>query len=165
MQDTFARARRKVERVSCIQQSSIHRQNSRYITIYSAVLIYITFLQRIYDKAVEVAALERAETIVALEKQLPSERRDKFLNYIKRNFAPKISYIEIDPDKDMDDGKTSTRDVTKTIIDQVKTLSSETVEKHDDDKLDTLTEFQEIFASQEVTLRQALYKLEELQGE
>lgn len=44
-----------------------------------------------------MAALERAQTIVNLEWKLGKEKRKTYLEYIKKNFSPKIVYYDDDP--------------------------------------------------------------------
>jgi len=80
-----------------------------YWLMFGAIIILNLFIalmsdtfQRVFDNAVEVALLERAQIIVNIESKLPEKRWLKFLRYIKDYCAPRIQYYDDDAEKDED---------------------------------------------------------------
>ena len=73
-----------------------------------------------YDNAIEVAALERAQAIVNLEWKLVDEKRRTFLSYISKNFAPKILFYDDDPPNSAEGEIHGLTLMTKKINEQVK---------------------------------------------
>ena len=86
--------------------------------------IFLTPPQRVYDNAVEVAALERAQAVINLEWKLVEEKRRNFLEYIRKNFSPKIVFYDDDPTNNEDGEIHGLTLMTKKINEQVKKLSS-----------------------------------------
>jgi len=148
-----------------IDQSWTHLVISYWLLVSSIILLNLfialmsdTF-QRIYDKAVEVAALERAATIVQLEKKLSNHKRDLFLKYIKKHFAPKILYFEDgNAEFEIDESKHTVRSLTKTLTEHVEELSN--LSTSSEQKTETSTDFettvQSTLEEQEIAMRQVL---------
>lgn len=95
---------------------------------------YINF-QRVYDNALEVAALERAQAIINIEWKLVDAKRSNFLEYINKNFSPKVVFYDDDPTNPPDGEIHGLTLMTKKINEQVKTLGSIIVDFREKDVL------------------------------
>lgn len=125
---------------------------------------YIMF-QRVYDNAIEVAALERAQTIVNIEWKLRAEKRATFLEYISKNFSPKVIFYDDDPTKS--DGEIHGLTLmTKRINEQVKSLGSIIVDLKEKENLQKLSNnsLEERLKEQTSTMQDILEKLNDLQA-
>ena len=71
-----------------------------------------------------MAALERAQNIVNLEWKLRDEKRATFLQYINKNFSPKVNFYDDDPTNGSDGDIHGLTLMTKRINEQVKSLGS-----------------------------------------
>ena len=78
-----------------------------YWILVSSVILLNLFIalmsdtfQRVYDNAVGVAALEKAEIIAELEGKLNKKSRDRYLKDLEDNYSPLCEFTEINEDDD-----------------------------------------------------------------
>ena len=91
-------------------------------------------------------------------------RRDQFLEYIKKNFAPKITYIEKEEVISVEDARKhgSSRSLTAAMLDQVRELDHVTT--GDPEEGEDGLEVRGILEEQEAHLRAALFRLDDANG-
>ena len=63
--------------------------------------------QRVYDNAIGVAALEKAEIVSELEVKLTKKSRDRYLKDLEDNYSPLVEFV------DKDEGDTMSEEMAK----------------------------------------------------